>query len=64
MTNKFHLLTPLSWAQYALKEANDLIGSDQYEEKMVEYRRFMLFHDYMQYVKNRYGDNSAYNMDY
>ena len=61
MTNKFHLLTPLSWAQYALKEANDLIGSDQYEEKMVEYRRFMLFSDYVDYVKEKYGDYAAYN---
>ena len=51
--NIFHLLTPRDWASVALHEANSLIGTAEYQTKMVEYRRFMLMADYMDYVKDQ-----------
>jgi hypothetical protein len=45
--NQVSLLTPRDWAAIALIEASCLVGTPQYESKMVEYRRYTLMADYM-----------------
>ena len=47
----FHLLTPKDWSISALKEANSLVGTTEFETKMAEFRRYTLMAEFMDYIK-------------
>jgi hypothetical protein len=47
---KFNLLTPRDWAAVALREANELVGTYEFDTKRMEYNRYMLMADFMDHI--------------
>ena len=46
-----HLLTPLDWSMEAHARAARLCGTTEGELALVEYRRYVLMHEYMQMME-------------